>query len=197
MPGPLLALVIGQTSAQGFIAVPGLLLGHALLELVTVLLIVVGLQMALQRRAVRGAIGLMGGAALAWMGAEMIREASVVALDVSSSPAAFGWWKLVIAGAVVCAANPYFIGWWATIGAGGLAHLAPQTPGEYLTFYLAHELSDFAWYAVVGLVIISSKLLLEPAVYGILVLVCGVVILALAAWFIYNGARFVLTTAPS
>ncbi len=87
MPGPLLVLVIGQTSAEGFIAVPGLLLGHALLELVTVLLIIVGLQVALQRRAVRGAIGLMGGAALAWMGTEMIREASVVALDVSSSPA--------------------------------------------------------------------------------------------------------------
>ena len=192
MPGPMLVLVIGQTSAQGLIAVFGVLVGHALLELVTVLLIIAGLQMALQRRAVRGAIGLLGGLALAWMGAEMIRQASAMALDPSSSQAAFGWWQLVVAGAAVCAANPYFIGWWATIGAGGLAHLAPRTPGEYLTFYLAHELSDLAWYTAVGLVIISSKLLLQPAVYSVLVLTCGVIILALAAWFIYTGARFAL-----
>ncbi len=193
MPGPLLALVIGQTAAQGFVAVPGLMLGHALLELITVGFIIAGLQVVLQRRAVRGAIGLGGGAALAWMGVDMIRQASGLALDLSASQAAFGWWKLVIAGAAVCAANPYFIGWWATIGAGGLAHLAPETPGEYLTFYLAHELSDFAWYSVVGLVIISSKLLLQPAVYSILVLACGVIIVALAAWFIYTGSRFVFS----
>ena len=192
MPGPLLALVIGQTSAQGFVAVPALMLGHALLELVTVLLIIGGLQVVLQRRAVRGVIGLVGGAALVWMGVDMIRQASQVALDLGATEAAFGWGKLIVAGAAVCAANPYFIGWWATIGASGLAHLAPQTPGEYLTFYLAHELSDFAWYTVVGLVIISSKLLLQPSVYRILVLTCGVIIVALAAWFIYTGAQFVL-----
>ena len=143
--------------------------------------------------AVRGVIGLVGGAALVWMGGDMIRQASVVALDFGSPQAAFGWGKLVIAGAAVCAANPYFIGWWVTIGAGGLAHLAPETPGEYLTFYLAHELSDFAWYTVVGVVIISSKLLLQPSVYSVLVLACGVIIVALAAWFIYTGARFVFS----
>ncbi len=193
MPGPLLALVIGQTAAQGFAAVIGLLVGHALLELITVALIIAGLQMVLQRRAVRGVIGLVGGAALAWMGVDMIRQASVVALDFGSSQAAFGWWKLVIAGAAVCAANPYFIGWWATIGAGGLAHVAPETAAEYLTFYLGHELSDFAWYAVVGLVIITSQQLLQPSVYRILVLACGVIIVALAAWFIYTGYRFVFS----
>ncbi len=193
MPGPLLALVIGQTAAQGFAAVIGLLVGHALLELITVALIIAGLQMVLQRRAVRGVIGLVGGAALAWMGVDMIRQASVVALDFGSSQAAFGWWKLVIAGAAVCAANPYFIGWWATIGAGGLAHVAPETAAEYLTFYLGHELSDFAWYAVVGLVIITSQQLLQPSVYRILVLACGVIIVALAGWFIYIGYRFVFS----
>ena len=192
MPGPLLALAIGQTSAQGFLAVPALMLGHALLELIAVLLIIGGLQVVLQRRAVRGAIGLVGGTALACMGGDMIRQAAHVALDLNASQPTFGWGKLIFYGAAVCAANPYFIGWWATIGAGGLAHLAPQTPAEYLTFYLAHELSDLAWYSVVGLVVISSKLLLQPSVYRALVLACGVIIVVLAGWFMYTGVRFVL-----
>ena len=56
MPGPMLALVIGQTFARGFMAVLAIVLGHALLELVVALLMMSGLRAVLLRHRVRGAI---------------------------------------------------------------------------------------------------------------------------------------------
>lgn len=193
MPGPMLALVIGQTFARGFMAVLAIVLGHALLELVIVVLLMSGLRAVLLRHRVRGVIGLLGGAVLIWMGLDMVQQASALSLELNSGgQTAMSWGSLIVGGAAVCAINPYFLGWWATIGAGGLAHVAPRSNGEYLTFFLGHELSDVAWYGLVGLVIVTSRHILHGAVYPALVLGCGVVILALAAWFIYAGLKFSL-----
>ncbi|MCK4323675.1 MAG: LysE family transporter [Armatimonadetes bacterium] len=193
MPGPMLALVIGQTFARGFMAVLAIVLGHALLELVLVVLLMSGLRAVLLRHRVRGLIGLVGGAVLIWMGVDMVQQASALSLELAGSgQAAMSWGSLIIGGAAVCAINPYFLGWWATIGAGGLAHVAPRSRGEYLTFFVGHELSDLSWYGLVGLVIVTSRHILHGAVYQALVFACGVVILALAAWFIYTGLRFLL-----
>ena len=192
MPGPMLALVIGQTAVKGFMAVLAIVLGHALLELATIALLLTSLRAVLLRPRVRGVIGLMGGGVLVWMGVDMVRQASALRLDSDATQGAIGWGGLIVAGAAVCIVNPYFIGWWATVGAGGLAHVAPRSAGEYLTFYLGHELSDLAWYSAVGLVIVSSQLILQDVVYQALVFACGIVILALAAWFVITGVKFSL-----
>lgn len=188
MPGPMLALTIGQTSARGFIAVPLICTGHALLELVTVLLLIAGLRTVVERPAVRAAIGLIGGAALVYLGADMIRSASGLALNLDSNvPQTLSWPKLVLGGAAVCAANPYFLGWWATVGSGQMAHAALRTVDEYLAFYFGHELSDLVWFSLVGLLIVSGRHSLSPEVYRGLVLVCGGVIVVLGIWFIVAG----------
>ena len=193
MPGPMLALVIGQTSAKGFMAVIAIVLGHALLEIVIVVLLMSGLRAVLLRHRVRGLIGLVGGAVLIWMGLDMVQQASALSLELNSGgQSAMSWGSLIVGGAAVCAINPYFLGWWATIGAGGLAHIAPRSNGEYLTFFVGHELADLSCYGLVGLVIVTSQHILHGAVYRGLVLGCGIVILALAAWFIYTGIRFLL-----
>ena len=190
MPGPMLALVIGQTGAQGMGAVWAIVGGHAALEIVTVVLLVVGLRKVLQRPAVRGAIGLVGGAALVYMGADMIRGAGSVVLQMDAAAEGIPWLKLALAGAVVCVANPYFVGWWATVGTGQLAYAAPKTFGEYLSFYIGHELADFTWYAAVGLVVVTGAKWLSPAVYTGLIMGCGIAVLALGLWFIWTGVRF-------
>lgn len=190
MPGPLLVAVVGQTAAQGFRAVIGLVTGHALLELVTVLLLVVGLRNVLERRVVGGAVGLAGGAALVWMGADMLASAGRVSLDLTTRAVdPFSFPKLLLWGAGVCAANPYFTGWWATVGAGQLASMAPKTTGEYLAFYLGHEASDYTWFALVGVIVITGRQWLTGGIYGGLIVACGCVILAIGAWFLFSGAR--------
>ena len=164
MPGPLLALTIGQVAAVGFSAVIWLMVGHAALEIVVVLMMMAGLRPVLQRPAVRSVIGIVGGLALLYMGFDMVRSAPTVALDIQGGQSV-PWLWLIVAGAAVCAQNPYFIGWWATIGVGQLAHLSPRNAGEWLTFYLGHELSDFTWYAFVGVLVLAGGHFLSGSWY--------------------------------
>lgn len=188
MPGPLLVAVIEQTSLQGMWAMFWLVTGHALLELVLVVLLVLGLRTVIKRPRVRAAIGLVGGVALVYMGVDMVRHAWHISLDLSAAGAgAYSWPKLIVLGAAVCAVNPYFTGWWATVGAGQLAHTAPRTALEYLGFYLGHEASDYGWYALVGLLITGGRRWITDGGYGALILGCGVVLVVLGLWFLGKG----------
>jgi len=192
MPGPMLVLVIGQVGAwQSMMPVIAIVVGHAILEIITVILLMTGMRQVIQRPAVRGAIGLIGGAFLAYMGVDMMLHARSVTVDFGADEAGLPWLQLVLAGAFVCAVNPYFVGWWATIGTGQLAHAAPCSRWEYLAFYLGHELSDLVWYAIVGLIIVTGATWLSSGVYMWLILVCGGALIVLSLWFIWTGIRFI------
>lgn len=189
MPGPLLVAVIGQTALSGFAAAMWLMAGHAALELVTVGLLMVGVQAVLSRPTVRAAVSLTGGAVLIWMGAEMVRSASGVRLDLSASATAVPWWQLPVMGAAVCLSNPYFLGWWATIGSGQLAAMAPRGAVEYAAFYLGHEGSDFAWYTLVALLVVTGRRWLTPQIHAGLIIGCGIAIILLGIWFVVAAVR--------
>lgn len=190
MPGPFLAMTIGQVGAVGFMAAVWLLLGHAALELLLLVLLVAGLRVVLARAKVRGAIALIGGAALFYMGVDMIRNAAGVQIGMSGAVAAPAG-ELVLLGALISLANPYFTGWWATIGVGQLAHTCPQNNREYLAFYVGHELSDVAWYSFVAVLVVLAQQWLEGAWYHWLIALCGGAIALLALWFLYNGIMLV------
>lgn len=187
MPGPLLAFTLGQVPLAGWRAVPLMMAGHAALELIIVGLLIAGLVQALRRRWPRGIISLVGGIMLLLMGADMVRSASAMALHGAATGQALATWQLVLAGAAISLANPTFPIWWATVGAGGMAQLAPRTAGEYLSFYLGHELSDFGWYGFVGLILVTGKRFFSNQVYGGLVLICGLALVGLALWFMGTG----------
>jgi len=165
---------------------------------VTVVLLLLGLRAIIARPAVRGVIGLMGGAALLYMGVDMVRGATGVALALEShSVAPMHWAKVMVAGAAVCAANPYFLGWWATVGAGQLAQFAPKTAGEYLSFYLGHGASDLAWYSLVGVILVTGRSFLSPGVYQGMILVCGALIAVLGTAFVWTGIAALRGRAPA
>ena len=190
MPGPLLALTIGQVSLTGsWLVGPLLIVGHAALELVVVALLIAGLVQALRRRRPRGVISLVGGVALLLMGLDMLRSAKGMALGAGAATQVLPTWGLIASGVVVSAVNPTFLPWWATVGAGGLAQLSPRSAAEYLSFYVGHELSDLVWYTAVGVVLVSGRDFFSPRLYGGLVLVCGVAVMGLAVWFMYSGVQ--------
>jgi|LSQX01.2.fsa_nt_gb threonine/homoserine/homoserine lactone efflux protein len=195
MPGPLLAVSIGQVLAAGFTAVLWLMLGHALLEGVLLVLLVTGLRYVLARPRVRGGIGLIGGAALVYMGVDMVQQAFAVQITAEAATAQ-PWWMLVTLGAMVSLANPYFTGWWATIGVGQLAQSAPRTRSEYLAFYLGHEAADVGWYSLVAALVLVARGWLEGDWYPWLIVGFGVILVALGLWFLASGARL-LTKAPA
>lgn len=192
MPGPLLVAVIQQTAIQGFHAAMALVAGHALLELAVVALLVLGFRRVVARPRVRGAIGVIGGIALIYMGADMIRSAAGIRLGLEvEGAAALSVPALLLLGAAVCAANPYFTGWWATVGAGQIAHMAPRTPVQYLSFYLGHEASDFAWYSLVALLVVTGRRWLTDGIYRTMIAVCALALFGIGLWFLVTGIRFV------
>lgn len=192
MPGPLLVVTIEQVSVQGFRAVLGLITGHAFLELIVVVGLVLGLQRFIGRRKVRGVIGLVGGAALVFMGTDMLRNAFGLSLRLNYLAAsAYSFPHLVCAGVLVSVANPYFTGWWATIGAGQFAYTAPRTSLEYASFYLGHESGDYLWYAVVGVLMVTGRKWLNDSFFQWLVAGCGGAMLILGILFVITGFRFV------
>lgn len=190
MPGPMLTLVLGQVPMYGMAAVWAIVAGHAALEIIIVLLLMAGLRPILQRPALRGAVSMVGGAFLAYMGVTMMLDAGSVSLVYGAAGERVPWIWLVLQGASVSIVNPYFTGWWATIGSGQLAHAAPCNKREYAAFYVGHELSDLVWFAFVGLIVLTGATWLSPTVYTWLILVSGAALVVLSLWFIWTGIRF-------
>ena len=189
MPGPLLVATIQQSAARGLDAAFWLITGHALLEAVLLVLLMVGLRAVIARPRVRALIGLVGGTALIYMGADMALQAArmQLSLEAAGQAAAYSPVELIVLGAAVSLANPYFTGWWATIGAGQLSVMAPRTPGEFLGFYLGHEAGDFAWFLFVGFLVVTGRQWLTDGAWRAAILLCGLILVILGLWFLGRG----------
>ena len=192
MPGPLLTVTIAQTAKRGFLASVLLILGHALLEFLLVLGLVLGLGRFLKIPPVIGSVTVLGGAMLLWMGWGMIRDARQGVLDInteSSGNEAAGKRSIlhnpIIAGAVVSLSNPYWIIWWATIGLTFFAALSQNALVIVGAFYLGHIAGDMAWYLAVGAAVATGRRVIKPSVYRVIVQICGGFLLFLGCSFLY------------
>lgn len=83
MPGPLLTVTISETVRRGFIAGPMIVLGHALLELVFILILVGGLAAYMTNATVSQVISILGGGFLLYLGYGMTRDAATGRVSLS------------------------------------------------------------------------------------------------------------------
>jgi threonine/homoserine/homoserine lactone efflux protein len=191
MPGPLLTMAIGESGRLGFWAGPLLVLGHGLLELALVIGLLFGLGGFLAKTSVAGLIGLVGGAFLLWMGRELWLGArtQVLDLDGGSAPAKGG---PILAGITISASNPYWLMWWATIGAA-YVNMALQHGTKGVALFLGgHLLADLAWYSLIAAAATAGKSFMSPRLYQGILGLCGLFLMALAAYFIYSGFAFLM-----
>lgn len=196
-PGPMLALVIGQVLAQGLRAAVFILLGHAAIEGLFILLISRGLANALKADRVRAGLALVGGAALGWMGIDMLVHLRDMSIEAAATDA-MSWYWLFLGGIGVSLSNPYFTGWWATVGTGQVATFGLRSAGDHIVFWIGHELGDVVWFLFVALLLVLGRTWLNDRIYHILLWLCGSAIVLLAAGFVAAGIRLVLTNrSPS
>mgnify|MGYP000383291920 CR=1 FL=1 len=186
MPGPLLAVTVEESARRGAAAGPLIVLGHMLLEAVLVGALAAGLGSLLARPTVIAGIGLLGGAAMCWMGAAMLR--SLRRLSWTSPTAAGPRLHPVAAGIVVSLSNPYWTLWWVTVGAGYVVlGLRFGWPG-LAAFFLGHILADFAWYTLVSAGVARGRRLFGDRCYRGLVGLCGALMLVFGVGFVRSGA---------
>ena len=190
-PGPILTVTIAESARRGFKAGPLIISGHALLELILVLAIILGLGAYLKSSIVMGIIALLGGAMLIWLGVGMLRtagglslRAEKVALSPKYTPHPF------VLGMVASVSNPYWTLWWATIGLGYLMAAMKLGIGGVIMFFLGHITADFAWYSIVSLGISRGKALLKDKTYQIIIRFCGLFLLGFGVWFFVSAKGY-------
>lgn len=204
VPGSLLIVSITETMRHGFWAGPLISLGHALLELILVLLLVFGLGKFLSSSEVLGVVGLLGGSALLWFAFATWRCASrpsAFAIDTEAAELQLGYraagyanLRTIGAGMAASLSNPYWTLWWATIGSAYIvAAIGFGVPG-IITFYTGHIASDFFWYSLVSWTVASGKKIISDHVYKRLLYFFSGSLFLLAFYFLYLGIIFINRT---
>ncbi len=190
MPGPLLTATISESSQRGFLAGPLLIVGHALLELLLLITLVLGLAPFLQRDDVFAFVAIAGGVILLWMAAGMFR--SLPRLSLSLNPGALKRGSLIINGALYSIANPYWIIWWATIGFGYVIFSWRYGTAGIMFFFTGHILADLAWYSAVSAAVGKGRHLFTDRLYRWIIGACALVLILFAFYFFYAGLRKVI-----
>ena len=193
MPGPLTASAITQSACRGFWAAPLLVSGHAIAELAMVVALTMGLGAVFRSELVAGIIGLVGGATLAWMGVDIIRDVwyGQITLSAPGSQASGGGsLSPLVTGILVSLANPYWVLWWATIGLSYVVLASKRGKLGVGAFYTGHILSDFIWLSLIGLAVVSGRRVLSDSLYRGILAVAGCFLVAMSLYFIYSGLSF-------
>ncbi len=195
MPGPVTTLIVTETARRGWIAGPLITIGHVLLELAMVVALFFGLGDVLKQNEIAGAIGLLGGVFLLWMGAAIVRDAWTgrVSFNLDQPTTTSGpTGNPIVAGILTSVANPYWLLWWATVGAASLITFRAFGLAGIIAFYIGHTLADWVWNNLVAFVVASGRRILNDRIYRGILVVCGAFLIALSIYFLRSGLGFLL-----
>ncbi len=197
MPGPLLAVAVRDTTRQGFVAAPLLVLGHGILEAGLLVLLLLGTADWVRGDVATTVIALAGGAMLLWMAAGMAREVRTLRFDAGGEETArgagrrrgtdAGFFRPVLSGVVASISNPYWAIWWATIGLGYLVVSRELGAAGVILFFAGHILADAAWYLFVGFAVTAGRSRFTDRTYRWIVGTCALFLFFFALSFGYFG----------
>jgi threonine/homoserine/homoserine lactone efflux protein len=185
MPGPLLTLTIGESVRKGPWVGPRLILGHAILEGILIVALLLGMAPLFQHDVFFILIALIGGGILFWMAWSMFSNLNKLTIHtaVTSSKTS----NIYLAGALMSLANPYWIIWWATIGLGYVLHSQKYGMIGIALFFIGHILGDLVWYSAISWTVGKGRQLFNLKTYRILIGSCATFLVAFAFWLIYDG----------
>jgi len=194
MPGPMLALTISQATRYGFWAGPLIVLGHAILELVLVIALVIGLSQVIGNQLVLSIVGIVGGLVLMYMGVTTTKQGWQSAVLPLRSTDNTQNRKLVFSGIIVSLSNPYWTMWWATIGLTYLLWSAKLGLIGVATFFASHISADFIWYALIAFIVVKGRKTINDGIYRWFLIICGLALVGLGVYFITSGIQFLTRT---
>lgn len=189
-PGPVSTAIVSQSPRKGWLVGPLVAAGHAVLELMMAVLILVGLGSGLATAGMQTFIALLGGLLLAWMGFSMLVDVGRGRIRLpgpNQKAASMTTSSLIGLGAVATISNPFWYAWWVTVAAGYLAEAQAASLGAVSAFFLGHISADFAWDTVLSSVVGSGRRWLNDRLYQGIFLLCGAFFLYLAWTFLAQG----------
>lgn len=205
VPGPLFTYTIARTlqsRRRGFLTGLWVTGGHALLEALLVLALLLGVSKLLGSPTVIKTIGTLGSAILLYMGAALIRDVARKKVpemvsssgQSSASPApeqkssAVKLVNPVLGGALISMTNPYWWVWWVSVGFAFMIQyrISFRSWPLLLAFFLGHEVGDLAWYLAVSILVHWGKRRLSSRFYLAVLLVCGIFIIGFGIYLLVS-----------
>ena len=190
MPGPLLTITISESSRRGVWTGPQLIAGHAILEFMMVIILILGVGPFLQSDKSFILISLSGTAVMLWMAVDMFKSLPVITLFSAADQHSFT--HPFIAGFVMSLLNPYWIIWWAAIGLGYVTYSMVYGFTGLICFFTGHISADLAWYTLVSFSIAKGKKFMTDSVYKLVIGFCASALAGFAVWFAYSGIKRII-----
>jgi threonine/homoserine/homoserine lactone efflux protein len=193
MPGSLLTYTIKQSLTHGPYSGFIITLGHALLELVLIILILLGLDIILQSDAAQITIGIAGGLMLAYMGADMMIKSIKNKISVHTDGERSGSRNMLLSGALISAANPYFLLWWAVIGLVLMMNSYDSFGiAGVCVYFFGHISADFIWYGAVTIIVGTTRKFIKQTPYRIVIAILGGLLIFFGGNFVYGAVTKLL-----
>lgn len=195
MPGSLLTYTLDRSIKSG--AKAGLLIsiGHALLELVLVVLLFLGIGRYLGTPLAQMIIGILGGIVLFFFGATMLMDIYKNKININFKDSTeVKNSSIILSSALISASNPYFSVWWAAVGLGLLmnAYNLFGIIGVVL-FYVGHITADFSWYLFIAALIGKTRHFINIKVYRIIIGVLGICLIGFGVGFLIASYNLIVT----
>lgn len=193
MPGSLLTYTIRKALSSGPRAGFIIIIGHALLELLLIIVIFLGFNIVLQSKPAQIAIGIIGGLLLAYMGIDMILGSlkNKISVNTGSNKTSSG--SMVVSGLVLSATNPYFLLWWAIVGLGFITQSYASYGATGVTvYYFGHITADIIWYGLVSIIVGTTRKFIREKPYRIIITVLGCLLIFFGLKFVYGAVSSLL-----
>ena len=188
MPGALLTYTIQQALKNGWQAGFIITAGHAVLELVLLIVIFLGFDLILGSNQAQIIIGISGGLLLSYMGLGMIQNAYHNKLTIKQESSGVGSKSMFFSGIIVSAANPYFLLWWAVIGMGFVMQSMTTygAPGVGV-YYIGHISADIAWYGALSIIVGTTRNFIKESTYRVIIAFLGAMLIFFGVGFFYHA----------
>ncbi len=182
-PGPITAATLAAGARHRHAGVI-MAVGHGIIELPLLVLIIAGLGRFFQIEGVKIGIGLLGGAFLVVLGAQMLRDARHASL-ISAAAANR---STLATGILLTAGNPYFLLWWATVGLALATQASELGLLAFALFGLVHWLCDLAWLEILSQTSYRGARIFSERSQRIVLGICGLALLFFAAKFLFDAS---------
>ena len=181
-PGPMTAatLAAGTRSRHAGAIIA---LGHGVIEFPLMLVIIAGAGEVFQREPVRLGIGLAGGLFLLLMGVQLLRAVPGAAEETEASDGRHPF----LTGIVLSGGNPYFLIWWATVGLALATQAVELGILAFALFAVVHWLCDLVWLEALSWASHQGTRLLGGRLQQVVLVLCGLMLLAFGANFLYDA----------
>jgi len=186
VPGPMLTVTISDSVKKGFRAGPLVVLGHVIVESCLIIFLILGLGWLIRSDTAALVIGSVGGLMLTYLGYRIARSPTPSQIPGNGIPVQKR--GSILSGIITSLSNPYFFIWWATVGwAFMLRGIELAGVAGIIGFLVGHWTSDLSWYSLVSFFSSKGRHILPGKRYKILMIICGIFLITLGAYFIYTA----------